>query len=103
RLRNGCQQQQQATASPGRVRLILLNMERWRWLPNDLGSFYVTVNIPELTLWGMAAGNAAVRTRVVVGKPDKQTPVFSNEMQTIVFNPYWNVPNSIKMEELLPS
>jgi L,D-transpeptidase YcbB len=40
--------------------------------------------------------------RVVVGKPAKQTPIFSKDMQEIVFNPYWNVPNSIKTEELLP-
>jgi murein L,D-transpeptidase YcbB/YkuD len=78
-------------------------MERWRWLPNDLGPFYVTVNIPEFTLRVMEQGKPAFTTRVVVGKPDKQTPVFSNEMQEVVFNPYWNVPNSIKMEELLPS
>jgi murein L,D-transpeptidase YcbB/YkuD len=96
-------QQHQQASSPARTRLILLNMERWRWLPNDLGSFYVTVNIPEFTLRVMDGGKPAFTTRVVVGKPDKQTPIFSNEMQEIVFNPYWNVPNSIKMEELLPA
>jgi L,D-transpeptidase YcbB len=47
-------------------------------------------------------GKPVFTTRIVVGKPDKQTPVFSNEMQEIVFNPYWNVPNSIKVEELMP-
>ena len=97
------QQNRQQTSSPARTRQILINMERWRWLPNDLGSFYVTVNIPEFTLWVMEDGKPGFTTRAVVGKPDKQTPVFSNEMQTIVFNPYWNVPNSIKMEEVLPS
>jgi murein L,D-transpeptidase YcbB/YkuD len=96
-------QQRQQASSPARTRLILLNMERWRWLPNDLGSFYVAVNIPEFTLRVMDDGKPAFTTRVVVGKPDKQTPIFSNEMQEIVFNPYWNVPNSIKMEELLPT
>jgi murein L,D-transpeptidase YcbB/YkuD len=100
RVLNG---EQQRSSSPSRTRLIQLNMERWRWLPNDLGPFYVTVNIPEFTLRVMEEGKAAFTTRVVVGKPDKQTPVFSNEMQEVVFNPYWNVPNSIKMEELLPS
>src|SRR5262245_35544036 len=100
RVLNG---EQQRSSSPSRTRLILLNMERWRWLPNDLGPFYVTVNIPEFTLRVMEEGKPAFTTRVVVGKPDKQTPIFSNEMQEIVFNPYWNVPNSIKMEELLPS
>jgi len=96
-------QQHQQSSSPSRTRLILLNMERWRWLPNDLGSFYVTVNVPEFTLRVVDEGKPSFTTRVVVGKPDKQTPVFSNEMQEVVFNPYWNVPNSIKMEELLPS
>ena len=100
RVLNGEQQQ---SSSPSKTRLILLNMERWRWLPNDLGPFYVAVNIPEFTLRVMEEGKPAFTTRVVVGKPDKQTPIFSNEMQEIVFNPYWNVPNSIKMEELLPS
>jgi L,D-transpeptidase YcbB len=101
RILNGPQQQQ--SSNPSRTRLILLNMERWRWLPNDLGSFYVTVNIPEFMLKVMDQGKPEFTTRVVVGKPDKQTPIFSNEMQEVVFNPYWNVPNSIRMEELLPS
>jgi len=95
-------QQHHASASPARVRLILLNMERWRWLPHDLGSYYVNVNIPEFMLRVMKEGKPDFVTRVVVGKPAKQTPVFSNEMQTIVFNPYWNVPNSIKTEEIRP-
>jgi murein L,D-transpeptidase YcbB/YkuD len=96
-------QQHQQAASPARVRLILLNMERWRWLPSDLGSYYVTVNVPEFVLRVVEEGKVVHTARVVVGKPDKQTPIFSNEMQEVVFNPYWNVPNSIKTEELLPS
>jgi murein L,D-transpeptidase YcbB/YkuD len=95
-------QQHHEAANPARVRLILLNMERWRWLPHDLGSYYVNVNIPEFMLRVMKEGKPDFVTRVVVGKPDKQTPVFSNEMQTVVFNPYWNVPNSIKTEEIRP-
>jgi L,D-transpeptidase YcbB len=95
-------EQHHEAANPGRVRLILLNMERWRWLPHDLGSYYVNVNIPEFMLRVMNEGKPDFTTRVVVGKPEKQTPVFSNEMQTIVFNPYWNVPNSIKTEEIRP-
>ena len=89
-------------ANPGQVRLILLNMERWRWLPHDLGSFYVNVNIPEFVVRVMGDGKPVHTARVVVGKPDKQTPIISNEMQEIVFNPYWNVPNSIKTEEIRP-
>jgi murein L,D-transpeptidase YcbB/YkuD len=77
-------------------------MERWRWLPEHLGSFYVTVNVPEFMLRVMADGSPIFTTRVVVGAPDTQTPIFSQEMQDIVFKPYWNVPNSIKTEEILP-
>ena len=95
--------QHKPSSSRARIRKILLNMERWRWLPSDLGSFYVTANVPEFMLRVMDEAKPVFTTRMVVGKPDKQTPVFANEMQTIVFNPYWNVPNSIKTEELLPS
>ena len=95
-------QQHQQTANPLKARLILLNMERWRWLPHDLGSFYVNVNIPEFLVRVIADGKPIHTARVVVGKPDKQTPILSNEMQEIVFNPYWNVPNSIKTEEIRP-
>ncbi len=97
------QQHHQRAGNAARTRLILLNMERWRWLPSDLGPFYVTVNIPEFTLRVVEDGKVAHSTRVVVGKPDKQTPVFYKDMQEIVFNPIWNVPNSIKTEELLPA
>ena len=83
-------------------RRILLNMERWRWLPHDLGPFYVNVNVPEFMARVVQEGKVIHATRVVVGTPDKQTPIFSDEMQEIVFGPYWNVPTSIKVEEIRP-
>jgi murein L,D-transpeptidase YcbB/YkuD len=85
-----------------RERLILLNMERWRWLPVNPGSFYVTVNVPEFMARVVKGGEVIHQTRVVVGKPDKQTPIFSDDMQEIVFNPFWSVPTSIKVEEIRP-
>jgi L,D-transpeptidase YcbB len=63
----------------------------------------VTVNVPEFMLRVMEERKSVLTTRVVVGAPDTQTPIFSNELQEIVFNPVWNVPNSIKTEEILPS
>jgi murein L,D-transpeptidase YcbB/YkuD len=99
RMLNG---QHVQAASPAKVRHILLNMERWRWLPHDLGDFYVYVNVPEFMLRVMDEGKSTFTTRVVVGKMNTQTPIFSNEMQTIVFGPYWNMPNSIKTEEIRP-
>jgi murein L,D-transpeptidase YcbB/YkuD len=102
RLLNGGAQQPRHVGSAARIRAVLINMERWRWLPHDLGSFYVTVNIPEFMLRVMSEGRPSFTTRVVVGKVDKQTPIFSRDMQTIVFGPYWNVPTSIKVEEIRP-
>src|SRR4029450_8942578 len=85
-----------------RERLILLNMERLRWLPIDPGSFYVTVNVPEFMARVVKGGEVIHATRVVVGKPDKQTPIFSDEMHEVVLNPFWSVPTSIKVEEIRP-
>ena len=96
------QAQTQEVANVVKQRLIMLNMERWRWLPEDLGPFYVTVNVPEFMARVVKEGSVIHETRVVVGKPDKQTPIFSDEMQEVVFNPFWSVPNSIKVEEIRP-
>jgi len=81
---------------------IIANMERWRWEPNDYGDFQVTVNIPEFRLWIVDHGDIAYTTRVVVGRPQNQTPVFNNEIRHIVVNPYWNVPPSIAVNEIKP-
>lgn len=86
-----------------RIRLIELNMERWRWLPRDLGDRHILVNIPEMRLDVWDHGTVPVSMRVVVGKPDTQTPIFNDEMTYIVFAPYWNVPTDIAKKETLPS
>ena len=74
-----------STCPRGRMRTCSTKL--WRWLPEDLGSFYVTVNVPEFMLRVMAEGKPIFTARVVVGAPDTQTPIFSQEMQEIVFNP----------------
>ena len=95
-------QQAHAERNLAKQRLILLNMERWRWLPHDLGPFYINVNVPEFMARVVKDSKVIHTTRVVVGKPNKQTPVFSDEIETVVFGPFWNVPNSIKVEEIRP-
>jgi murein L,D-transpeptidase YcbB/YkuD len=102
RMLNNQQEQPTRQAGSPKIQQILVNMERWRWLPNDMGPYYVTVNIPEFMVRVVEDDKVIHSARVVAGKPDKQTPIFSNEMQEIVFNPYWNVPNSIKMQEIAP-
>jgi len=82
---------------------IIANMERWRWMPRDMGDFYVFVNIPEYRLTIVRNDNTTFQTRVVVGKREFQTPVFSDEIENIVVNPYWNVPSSIARREIGPA
>ncbi len=81
---------------------IIANMERWRWLPRDMGDTRVEVNIPDFELSVVRDGAVAHRARVIVGKEGTPTPVFSNKMQFIIVNPYWNVPPSILNKEMLP-
>ena len=85
-----------------RLRQIQLNMERWRWLPRDLGERYILVNIPDMRLDVWDRGTIPVSMRVVVGKPDTQTPIFNDTMTYIVFAPFWNVPTDIAKNETLP-
>ena len=81
---------------------IVANMELWRWLPRDLGPDHVEVNIPDYTAKVVRDGAVMHQTRVVVGQPDKPTPVFSQQMRFIIVNPYWNVPLSIIKNEMMP-
>jgi L,D-transpeptidase YcbB len=81
---------------------IIANMERWRWEPEGFGDFYVHVNIPEFRLAIMDGDRLHYTTRVVVGTPRNQTPVFNDEIEHIVVNPYWNVPASIAVNEIAP-
>jgi L,D-transpeptidase YcbB len=91
-----------APAGPS-ARTLLVNMEQWRWMPEDLGSFYVWVNIPEYTVRVVKSGHVVHSERVIVGRAKTPTPVFSHEMQQVIFHPYWGVPESIKKNEILPS
>ena len=86
-----------------RVRQIALNLERWRWLPRDLGERHILVNVPEYRLEVWEGNNVPLSMRVVVGKKDTPTPIFADDMTYIVFSPYWNVPSEIARNETVPS
>src|SRR5215203_1299946 len=86
-----------------RIAQIQMNMERWRWLPRDLGERYILVNIPEMRLDVYEGDKVPLTMKVVVGKPDSQTPIFNDEMTYLVFSPYWNVPETIAQDETLPA
>ena len=94
----------QSKAAGVSIHAILANMERWRWLPRDLGTAYVMVNIPDYTLAVMNNGKSVWSTRIVVGQPGKHaTPLLAETMKYITFNPTWNVPPSIIRNEYLPA
>jgi murein L,D-transpeptidase YcbB/YkuD len=85
-----------------RIRQIEVNMERWRWLPGELGSRYVLVNVPDFRLQVVEAGRVVLAMRVIVGKAQSETPVFSDRLTQIVLNPAWALPDSIVAKEIVP-
>jgi murein L,D-transpeptidase YcbB/YkuD len=89
-------------SSSQQVERVIANMERWRWLPRDLGKTYVMVNIPDYTLRVVRDNGLVWRTKIVAGKPQTPTPLLSAAMDTVLVNPSWYVPQSIIQNELLP-
>src|SRR4029453_7649609 len=85
-----------------RMARIIVNMERWRWLPTDLGEFFVWNNVPEFVTRGVRKGETIHTDRIVAGQPEWATPAFSADMKMIVFHPSWGVPDGIKRKELMP-
>lgn len=82
------------------VRQIEVNLERWRWLPHDLGQRHVLVNIAAFRLDAVEDGRSALDMRIIVGKPYTRTPMFSSAIASVILNPSWNVPRSIVPEVL---
>ena len=90
-------------ASSDPIDTIIVNMERWRWVPRNLGDPHVVVNVPDYTLSLYDDGKVYWKTKIVVGKPGLATPMVSAEMKFITVNPTWNVPPSIIEKEYLPA
>ena len=85
-----------------RIRQVELNLERWRWIPRQLGNPHILVNVPAFELELTREGSAPWRTRVVAGKAFTPTPILSDRIVAFVVNPPWNVPESIAVNEYLP-
>ena len=100
-LNNEPKEVRHASANP--IETIIVNMERWRWLPRDLGNPHVIVNVPDYTLTLYNNDKVYWHTRIVVGKPNLATPMVSADMKFITVNPTWNVPPSIIEKEYLPA
>ena len=86
-----------------RIQQVAINLQRWRCMPDDLGERHFFVNIPYFHLVAREAGKPVMDIRVVVGKPGNNTPIFSEDMETVVFSPYWNIPDTIAENETAPA
>ena len=84
------------------IKRLVINMERWRWMPEDLGPLYVWSNTPEFKLYLVKDGKTIFADKTLVGTIGYATPVFSADMATIVFNPDWIAPPTVLLEKLLP-
>jgi murein L,D-transpeptidase YcbB/YkuD len=92
------------TVSPAaRIRQLLINMERIRWVPAEPGTDYLLVNIPEFRLHVYEKGRYLFGMNVVVGQTAHQTVIFNGTLKYVVFSPYWNIPQSIIKNEILPA
>lgn len=89
-------------SSGKRYEQILVNIERWRWLPRHLGQRHIRVNIADFSLEAVDQEEVQLNMRVIVGKDYQKTPIFSQQLRYLEFNPYWNVPKDIVREEILP-
>jgi murein L,D-transpeptidase YcbB/YkuD len=85
-----------------RIEQILLNLERWRWLPQSLGRRYLLVNIPAFELIAYEEGEAKISMQVIVGTPERSTPMVSGLLHTVVLNPDWTVPRNIALRDVIP-
>lgn len=86
-----------------RIQQIIVNLERWRWLPRDLGKRHIRVNTARYDLRAYDNDQSVLSMRVVVGETAHKTPAFSKALRYLVLNPYWNIPNDIARDELIPS
>ena len=85
------------------IRRLVINMERWRWMPEELGPFYVWLNTPSFMLYVVKDGETVFEDKTLVGTIGNPTPVFSAGMKTVVFNPDWIAPPTVLKEKFWPA
>ncbi|MCM4154786.1 L,D-transpeptidase family protein [Gramella sp. AN32] len=85
-----------------RYHQLLVNLERWRWFPRNLGEHYILINIPEYHLSVVKEGDTVARHDVMVGVQARETPVFSDHIDYVVYNPTWTIPPTIKKNDVIP-
>ena len=86
-----------------RIEQMLINMERLKWMPNESSSIRLVANIPEFSLHVFNGSKTEFSMKIVVGKAGHNTVIFTDSLEYVVFNPYWNIPRSIVRNETLPA
>ncbi len=90
------------TTREDRYHQLLVNMERWRWYPRDLGDHYIIINVANFALQVVKNGDTVRTHKIMVGTQARKTPVFSDEISYIVYNPTWTIPPTIKKNDVIP-
>ena len=85
-----------------KIQQIDANLERWRWLPAEFPERYILVNVADFHLRAMRRKRMELSMPVIVGLPERQTPVFTETMKYLVFNPFWEIPRRIAVVDQLP-
>jgi len=85
-----------------RIKIIRLNLDRIKWLNQRSPHRHIIINIPFFTLYFEEDGKLIQKMKVITGRANHPTPIFSDEVEMIVLNPYWNVPKSIIQKEMIP-
>lgn len=85
-----------------RYHQVLINMERWRWYPRDLGEQYLIINVADFQLKLVKNGDTIGTYKTMVGIPSRQTPVFSDEIEYVIYNPTWTIPPTIEKKDVIP-
>ena len=85
-----------------RVQQILINMERWRWLPRQFGQRYLLVNMTGFELYAEENGEVVLAMPIIIGKKYRATPSFSSKVSYLEINPYWTIPKKIVLQDLIP-
>ena len=85
-----------------RAEQLRINLERWRWMPRELGERHIRVNIAGFSMQAFESGEPVINQRVVVGRDYRRTPVFTGNMTYLVLSPSWEVPPRLAVRDILP-
>lgn len=86
-----------------RIQQIIVNLERWKWYPKEMGKEYIIINIPDYRLTLIKEKDTLRTHRVIVGRAKRKTPILSSKLTQVVFNPTWTVPPTILREDVIPA